>query len=73
MDMSGLRITHFEREYQSEARAVILQGLGERWGWIDEDINEDLIDITSSYRDGFFILAWIGHQLAGTGALVPER
>ena len=70
--MSELRITPFEKKYQSETRALILQGLGEHWGWIDEDINEDLEDIASYYRDGLFVLAWIDNNLVGTGALMPE-
>lgn len=70
--MSELRITPFNKEYQSKTRALILQGLGERWGWIDEDINEDLEDIASYYRDGLFVLAWINNNLVGTGALMPE-
>jgi len=70
--MLELRITPFEKEYQNETRALILQGLGEHWGWIDEDINEDLEDIASYYRDGLFVLAWIDNNLVGTGALMPE-
>lgn len=72
MNMSELKITPFRKEYQSETRALILQGLGERWGWINEDINEDLKDIASFYRDGLFVLAWIDNNLVGTGALMPE-
>jgi GNAT superfamily N-acetyltransferase len=73
MNRSGFKITRFEKKHQSKVRALILQGLEEHWGCIDENLNEDLVDIESSYRDGLFILAWIDNQLVGTGALIPEE
>lgn len=72
MDASQLRITPFRPEHQDEARRLILEGLGEHWGWIDEEINEDLHDIARSYADGHFALGWISETLAATGALIPE-
>jgi GNAT superfamily N-acetyltransferase len=67
-----LRITPFTPNHQAEARNLILQGLGEHWGWIDEQINTDLEDIASSYSSGHFILGFLDNVLVATGALIPE-
>jgi GNAT superfamily N-acetyltransferase len=65
-------ITPFTNTHQSEARSLILQGLGEHWGWIDEQINTDLVDIAVSYSSGHFILGFLDNILVATGALIPE-
>ena len=62
----------FRPAYQDEARRLILDGLGEHWGRIDEQINTDLADIAASYASGHFVLGWIGDSLVATGALVSE-
>ena len=54
------------------ARALILQGLGEHFGFVDETANPDLDDILSNFADGDFVCAWIGDALVATGALIPE-
>ena len=72
MDTSELQITPFSPEHQDGARQLILDGLGEHWGWIDEEVNTDLEDIASSYADAHFVLGWLGGALVATGALVPE-
>jgi hypothetical protein len=41
-----LHITPFSPTHQTDARSLILQGLGEHYGWIDEQINIDLEDIS---------------------------
>ena len=67
-----LQIKPFSIIHQSEARLLILEGLGEHWGWIDEEINEDLLDIAHSYAEGHFVLGWLGSTLVATEALVNE-
>ena len=57
---------------QVAARSLILEGLGERWGWIDENANPDLNDIISSYQNGFFVTVWAEGVLIGTGGISPE-
>lgn len=57
---------------QERARALILEGLGERWGWIDERANPDLDDIAHAYRDGWFLTLWAADLLVGTGGVNPE-
>ncbi|GAG32960.1 unnamed protein product, partial [marine sediment metagenome] len=72
MSTRELKITPFNPAYQNEARQLILDGLGEHWGWIDEHINADLQDITAAYAHGRFVLGWSDGTLVATGALIPE-
>ena len=48
MKTTELKIMPFSPVHQEEARRLILEGLGEHWGWIDEKINTDLEDIAAS-------------------------
>ncbi len=59
---------------QLAARRLILHGLGERWGWIDETRNPDLDDITAHYvtPGHYFVVVEQDGELIGTGALVAE-
>lgn len=70
-----LIIRSFEPRDQDAARQLILTGLGEHFGWIDETRNPDLDDIVASYveRGHAFVVAKIGAELVGTGGLVIER
>lgn len=68
-----ITICPFTPPYQEQAKALILQGLEERWGTINPALNPDLNDIAHSYADGYFVLAFVGEQLVGTGALIPEE
>ena len=57
---------------QRAARAVVLGGLGEHFGAIDETLNPDLNDIAASYAAGVFLVACDGDVIVGTGALTPR-
>jgi ribosomal protein S18 acetylase RimI-like enzyme len=59
---------------QTAARALILEGLREHWGWLDPRLNPDLEDIAASYLTPghVFLVAESGQTLAGTGALVID-
>lgn len=57
---------------QTAARTLILTGLGEHWGWIDETRNPDVDDIAVNYAGQTFLVAEDGGQLLGTGALIHE-
>jgi GNAT superfamily N-acetyltransferase len=72
MQENTVVITHFEPQHQEIVRNLILEGLAEHWGVLDPAFNQDLLDIAQSYKDGIFMLAWLGEKLVGTGALVPE-
>ena len=73
-NIGGLRIRPFEPREQSAARRLILAGLGDRWGFIDETLNPDIDDIEATYlRTGqVFVVAESDGELVGTGALVDE-
>ena len=59
---------------QLAARRLILEGLGERWGWVDETRNPDLDDIAAHYLapGHYFVVVERDGELIGTGALVAE-
>jgi GNAT superfamily N-acetyltransferase len=69
-----LTIRFFQPEDQAAVKALILDGLGERWGAIDPSKNPDLDDIAASYAGGFFRIAEMNGRIVGTGALIlhPE-
>ena len=72
MQTTSVMLTHFEPQHQEAARKLILDGLAEHWGRLDPTFNQDLVDISQSYRDSVFLLAWLDDRLIGTGALIPE-
>lgn len=59
---------------QEAARALILEGLGERFGFIDEARNPDLDDIAARYLalGHVVLLAEVAGAVVGTGALLFE-
>ena len=59
---------------QQAARALILEGLGERFGYIDETRNPDVDDIAAEYlaQGHVFLVAEQAGALVGTGALRCE-
>lgn len=61
----------FEPGDQAACKELILAGLKEHWGFLDQTLNPDLNDIASTYAQGLFLTAWQDEQLAGTGALLP--
>lgn len=66
------RIRVFRPADQAAARTLILRGLAERWGELDETRNPDLDDIADHYADGLFLVAVDDGQIVATGALIPE-
>lgn len=71
---TNLTLRSFQPEDQTAVKALILDGLEERWGAIDLSKNPDLDDIAASYAGGLFRVAEINGRIVGTGALVlhPE-
>jgi GNAT superfamily N-acetyltransferase len=65
-----LKIRPFIPEDQKAARTLILQGLGERFGFIDTALYLDLDDIAEHYQTHVFCVAEFNGEFAGTGALV---
>ena len=54
---------------------MILGGLAEHFGWLDEELNPDVRDIAQSYleRGDTFLVAAIDDAPVGTGGLVAEQ
>lgn len=71
--MNELTIRPFQPHDQEAARRLILEGLRQHWGFLDESKNPDLDDIAASYAGGVFLVAYLGGELVGTGALLPEE
>jgi len=71
---SGLIIRAFAPSDQAAARHLILEGLGEHFGAVDETRNPDIDDITAHYigRGQLFLVAEDALGLVGTAALVFE-
>jgi ribosomal protein S18 acetylase RimI-like enzyme len=67
-----LVIRSFQPEDQAAAKALILEGLQERWNVMDPFKNPDLEDIASSYAGGSFRVAVWNGRIVGTGALIPH-
>ncbi len=74
MALPELRIRPFTTTDQTPVRQLILTGLGDHFGYINETLNPDLEDITAHYLalGHIFVVAETGGELVGTGALVTE-
>lgn len=69
-----MKIQQITEAFQGEARAVILKGLEERFGFIDPSYNPDLKDILSSYsleKTMFFVCVY-NNTVISTGAVSYE-
>ena len=62
----------FEAADQDEVRSLILEGLSDHWGRIDETLNRDLDDILASYGHGRTVVVRVGDEIVGTGTIVPR-
>lgn len=74
MQDTRLLIRPFVAADQKAARTLILNGLGEHFGFIDETVNPDIDDILGCYvaSGQTFLVAEIDGVLVGTGALISE-
>ena len=65
----------FEPRDQTMARQLILNGLGEHYGFIDETRNPDLDNIQENYTaiGATFLIAQLDERIVGTGALLEEE
>ena len=69
---STIELKPFQNQDQPAAKALILDGLVEHWGFLDESKNPDLDDIAASYAAGIFLVAWRDDEIIGTGAFNPH-
>lgn len=70
--MGPIEIRPFRAEDQTMARQLILAGLGEHFGIINEELNPDLDDIAASYAGDLFLVAEQAGVIVGCGALTYE-
>jgi putative acetyltransferase len=67
-----ITISPFQPSDQPTAKALILAGLVDHWGFLDPTKNPDLNDIAVSYVNAIFLVARLDGKIIGTGALVPR-
>jgi N-acetylglutamate synthase-like GNAT family acetyltransferase len=66
-------IRPFRASDQEAARALIEEGLGEHFGFVDRNANPDLVDIAASYAtppNAFFVAELDGTLVGTTGLIV---
>jgi putative acetyltransferase len=65
----------FEPRDASAMRMLVLAGLGDHFGVIDETMNPDLDDITSFYHDAgsYVVIAEDRGEIVGCGILIDEN
>ena len=68
-----IHLRDFAAVDQGAVRRLIVDGLGEHWGNVDETLNRDLNDIAASYADGRTVVAEVDGEIVATGTIVPER
>ncbi len=69
--MDDVAIRAFSPQDQPVVTALILAGLAEHWGDVDESLNPDVHDLAASYPDGRTLVAAQGDRLVGTGTVFP--
>ncbi len=67
-----INLKPFRKQDQQLVKALILDGLVEHWGFLDEGKNPDLDDIATAYANGLFLVAWMDDEIIGTGAFKPH-
>ena len=70
--MTAIQFSEFTPDDQEPIRRLILDGLGDHWGDVDESLNADLHDIADSYRAGRTIVGRLNSQTVATGTLIPD-
>ena len=65
-------IRTFEGGDQDEVAALILAGLAEHWGEVDESLNPDVADLAASYPDGRTVVVLDAGRIVGTGTVFPD-
>jgi GNAT superfamily N-acetyltransferase len=70
--LDQITLRPFQPADQPAAKALILAGLVDHWGFLDPTKNPDLTDISSTYANVVFLVGCLGNELVATGALVPR-
>lgn len=71
----ALVIEEVTKETQDQAKYIILSGLQERFGYLDDSYNKDLDDIYDYYMNGenVFLLGRLHTKVICTAALIHEE
>ena len=67
---TDIRIERFDPALQDAFRALVLDDMAERWGAVDESLNNDLDDIDSHYDNDCVLVALDNATVVGTGILL---
>ncbi|WP_245837286.1 GNAT family N-acetyltransferase [Virgibacillus phasianinus] len=72
--MEKLEIQEITQEFHGEAKHLILEGMKERFGFIDYSLNPDLNNIYEHYtmNGHLFLIGFLEETMVGTGALTKE-
>jgi GNAT superfamily N-acetyltransferase len=71
-DRDDIRIAHFAQAMQDAFKSLVLDGMAERWGSVDQSLNPDLDDIDLHYAKDLVLVALHGARIVGTGILLPR-
>jgi GNAT superfamily N-acetyltransferase len=69
---SSLDIAVFRPSDQDDVRRLILEGLEDHWGVLDDGLNLDLEDLAASYAHGMVLVARLDARIVGAAAVVPS-
>ena len=71
MSHAEVEVSSFQSSDQDAIRSLILVGMGEHWGHVDETLNPDLADIAASYGHGRTVVVRQAGSIVATGTIVP--
>lgn len=72
VDAEHIGLSDFEAEDQGAVKSLILAGLADHWGTVDEKLNPDLDDIAASHENGRVIVVRLDGVIVATGTIVPS-
>ncbi len=72
VDTKALKIVPLEKEMQDSVRDLITEGLVQRWGYNDPNLNPDLKNIALHYGRNEMFVAFLNDRIVGAGAIVKE-
>ena len=72
MARGEVEVSDLQPSDQDAIHSLILVGLGEHWGHVDDTLNPDLIDIGASYGHGRTVVVRRAGLIVATGTIVPR-
>lgn len=69
--MHAFELVPLGRRDHAAARALVLEGLRERWGSLDAALNPDLHDVLATYAAGCFVVGKIANVVVAAGGFLP--